>query len=84
MRFLTKIFGRQTDKKQTSLPADKNQPDNATLLNLLHQWKNNESAENYTNVVNELLDGQSYLLLPSTNDGKSNGWKTLEPGMTLN
>lgn len=83
MSFLTKIFGRQTDKKQASLPADKNQPDNETLLNLLHEWKNNESAENYTNVVNELLGGQSYLLLPSANDGKSNGWKTLKPGMPL-
>jgi hypothetical protein len=80
MSFLKKIFGGQTTDKQTDIKK----PDNRTLLNLLHAWKNNESAENYTNVVNEILNGQSFLLLPSVNDGKSGGdWKTLKTGSTL-
>ena len=80
MSFLRKIFGGQTTDKQT----DVKRPDNGTLLNLLHEWKNNESSENYRNVVNEILDGQSFLLLPSVNDGKSGGdWKTLKAGSSL-
>lgn len=80
MSFLKKIFGGQPDKKQ----SDEKSPDNRTLLNLLNEWKNTESSESYRNVVNELLNGQSFLLLPSVNDGKSSDdWKTLKTGSTL-
>lgn len=80
MSFFKKIFGGQTEKKQTN----ENQPDNRVLLELLYEWKNTESSESYRNVVNELLNGQSFLLLPSANDGKTNtDWNTLKTGSTL-
>ena len=84
MSFLKKIFGGQTTNRLPLQQVEEKKPDNRTLLNLLYEWKNNESSENYTNVVNEILSGHSFLLLPSVNDGKSSGdWKTIKTGSTL-
>lgn len=84
MNFLKKLFGGQATDKENLPQTDEQKPDNTKLLNLLHEWKNNESPENYIKVVNELQDGQSFLLLPSINDGRtSNGWKTAKVGSTL-
>jgi hypothetical protein len=82
MNFLKKIFGK--DPKPNFEPAVQGDPHNAVLVELLHRWQNNESSENYTMVINELMTGNSFLLLPSVNDSEeSRSWKTLKEGATL-
>ena len=77
MNFLKKLFGRKPDEK-------KRDPENTQLIYLLNIWGEHQSTENYQAVVKEILEGNSFLLLPSENDNSGpRTWKTLDVGATL-
>src|SRR5688572_21424782 len=81
MKFLKKLFG---GKDTQTLPEVKGNPENTRLNYLMNIWGDHPSDENYLAVMKELMEGNSFLLLPSVNDGKeSNGWKTTETDKTL-
>lgn len=82
MNFLKRLFGSgdKTPKRKES----KN-PDNTTLTFLLDTYGLHPSDENYKAVIEEITDGNSFLLLPSLNEnGDTNGWQTAQVGTTLN
>lgn len=59
--------------------------DNARLSSLLDTYTEDPSPGNYKSVMDELLHGGSFLLLPSANNNrKSSGWETVEQDTTLN
>ena len=76
MRLFDKLFG---NKSKTT------QPDNSRLLKLLQIYhEQNGKGNSYKNVVLELMNGNSFLLLPSQNDGEGSAtWKTTEKDTTL-
>jgi hypothetical protein len=52
-----------------------NQPDNTNLISLLDAWARNMSKGNYIKVRKELMNGNSFLMLPSSNRGSfSTDW----------
>ncbi len=54
-----------------------NQPDNTILVSLLNAWAKDMSKDNYARVRKELMDGNSFLMLPSGKKGPiSAGWNT--------
>ena len=61
-------------------------PDNTRLLQLLKIYQaHKENGESYKNVVLELMNGNSFLLLPSQNDNEGSGaWTTIEKDKTIN
>jgi hypothetical protein len=60
-------------------------PDNSRLFKLLEVYqKQNGEGDSYKNVVLELMNGSSFLLLPSQNDNDSSEtWTTAEKDTTL-
>ena len=60
-------------------------PDNSKLFQLLDIYqKQNGKGDSYKNVVSELMNGNSFLLLPSQNDNKiPENWTTTEKNTTL-
>ncbi|MDH7459705.1 SseB family protein [Chitinophagaceae bacterium 26-R-25] len=76
MGLFDKLFGNKTK------PAN---PDKSKLLKLLEIYKNqNGKRDSYKNVVLELMNGNSFLLLPSQNDDEgSASWTTAEKDTTL-
>lgn len=75
MSIFKKIFGSKDE------PGN---PDNTRFLNLLNNWSQNMTNENYELVVNELMNGNSYLILPSVNDeSQADGWETTTHDTTL-
>jgi hypothetical protein len=60
------------------------QPDNTKLFELLEIYKQqNGKGDSYKNVVLELMNGNSYLLLPSKNENQGSGtWGTIEKSTT--
>ena len=79
MGLFDKFFG--TKAKTTT----KTQPDNTRLFKLLeiYQQKNGK-GDSYKNVVLELMNGNSYLLLPSENDNEGPAtWTTTAEDTTL-
>lgn len=78
MGLFDKLFGRKTDQKTMT-------PDNQKLIGLLDKWgEDHNNYQSYSNVMNELVNGTSFLLLSSIN--KNDGgkeWKTLEKESTL-
>lgn len=65
-------------------PENSTTPNNVRLIHLLDTFREKNGAENsYSNVVIELLQGNSFLLLPSVNEDKSEGWKTIEKEQSL-
>ena len=65
-------------------PENTTTPNNVRLIHLLDTFRQNNGAENsYSNVVLELLHGNSFLLLPSVNEGNSEGWKSIEKEQQL-
>lgn len=83
MSFLKKLFGG-SDNKKTEIKENKN-PDNTRLTYLLDIYGQHPSNENYRAVLEEITNGNSFLLLPSANDnGNTIGWQTAEVGTTLN
>lgn len=62
-------------------------PDNSRLLELINIfWKENERENSYKNVVLELMNGNSFLMLPTENDSvhETNDWATTQQGATVN
>lgn len=54
-----------------------NQPDNTNLISLLNAWAKNMSKDNYVKVRKELMNGNSFLMLPSGKSGAfSTSWHT--------
>ena len=82
MNFFKKLFGSNAPKKMPQQPVS--QPDNAQLISLLDQWGADQSKERFKAVFNEIMEGNSFLLLPSVNDGReSSEWGTLQAGTDL-
>jgi len=54
------------------------QPDNTILISLLNEWAKDMSEDNYIKVRRELIDGNSFLLLPAPgkNEAISEKWDT--------
>ncbi len=83
MSFLKKLFG-SSDNKKTRIQENKN-PDNTRLTYLLDIYGQHPSNDNYRAVLEEITNGNSFLLLPSANDNDNTiGWKTAEVGTILN
>ena len=78
MGLFNKIFG--TKSKLSN-------PDNTLLLALLEKYREeNGKGDTYKNVVLELMNGNSFLMIPSENDTSSpdpDKWTTLEKDSTL-
>lgn len=83
MNFLKKLFGGSNNTK-IEIKGSKN-PDNTRLTYLLDIYGQHPSNENYRAVLEEITNGNSFLLLPSANDnGDTNGWETAQVGTTIN
>jgi len=81
MSFFRKVFGRNDKSASTS---EKKDPENTRLNYLLNIWGEHPSDENYKIVVEEILNGNSYLILPSVNDDPGSGnWETAKVSTTL-
>ena len=79
MSFLKKLFGAGRLPSQSA-----GDPDNTRLNHLLDEWSKNASEANYGAVMQEILHGNSCLLVPTLNEPEpGTGWKTLEEGSTL-
>lgn len=83
MSFLKKLFGT-SDNKKTETKESKN-PDNTRLTYLLDIYGQHPSNDNYSEVLEEITNGNSFLLLPSANNNANTiDWQTAEVGTTLN
>src|ERR1700712_3994117 len=52
-------------------------PDNTKLILLLNAWCKDPVFKNYEKVMNELVNGKSFLMLPSQNANQvEKGWRT--------
>jgi AraC family transcriptional regulator len=80
MSIFKKIF---RSNSQLQAVMDRKEPDNTRLNFLLDAWGGHQSDENYHDVMDEIMNGNSYLLLPSVNSDKTNGWKTAEAASTI-
>jgi hypothetical protein len=60
-------------------------PDNAKLFELLNRYSKDNKYNNYKKVVEELTEGNAYLLLPSTIDygDKYKSWTPVEEGQKI-
>jgi hypothetical protein len=55
-----------------------NKPDNSRLIALLNAWSKDMSKANYASVRTELMEGNSFLMLPSErSESPAEGWKEL-------
>lgn len=81
MGLFDKLFG--TKPKTTT--ETRTQPDNSRLFQLLEIYRQqNGNGDSYKNVVLELMNGNSYLLLPSQNDDEGTGtWTPTQKDTTL-
>jgi len=76
-----KIFRRLFDKTPKS-----EKPDNSRLLKLLENyWKADGKGSTYENVVGELVNGNSFLMVPGENGltRESAGWMVSKEKTTL-
>lgn len=78
------IFNKLFGKKENQLPEE-TPPKNDVLIQLLNlASKDRNNFQNYSKVMNELVNGDSFLLLASQNDNdKNNQLTTLEKDSTL-
>jgi hypothetical protein len=82
MNFFKKLFGSSDNTKTETKESN---PDNTRLTYLLDIYRQHPSSENYHAVLEEVTNGNSFLLLPSANEnGNTNGWQTAEVGTKLN
>ncbi|POS00720.1 hypothetical protein Q361_1277 [Flavobacterium croceum DSM 17960] len=66
MGIFDKLFGSNKAKITTA------NPDNSRLFDLLEIYRvQNGQGDTYKNVILELMNGNSFLLLPSENDGSN-------------
>jgi hypothetical protein len=79
MGIFNKLFGENKAKTKAV------NPDNSRLFDLLEIYKQqNGQGDSYKNVVLQLINGNSFLLLPSENDGSnSDTWTTAQKDTTL-
>lgn len=77
MGLLSKLFG---NKKENTKNIDNNR-----LIRLLDKWGREETSFCFQAVFHELLEGNSFLLVPTINttDEKQGEWKSLEEGLSL-
>ena len=81
MSFLSKLF--KGNKQQENKTNNKN-PDNTKLLFLLKNYSENRTNETYKVVMEELMNGDSFLLLPSDNSHKDTiDWQPIKAGTTI-
>jgi hypothetical protein len=80
MSFLKKLFGK---REEPATPTPSKDPDNTKLNFLLRNWGDNQSDQNYRAVIDELMHGNAFLILPSLNESNSVGWQTAQQGSTL-
>lgn len=79
MGIFDKLFG---SKKQST---ENENPDNIKLITLLEKYNKDQSPENYKKAFNEIVNGNSFLILSSVNNEETNdNWKTLEKDATIN
>lgn len=66
--------------------SKKSNPENSRLLELLNIYEKKQGkADSYKNVLLELMNGNSFLLLPSENDNKlTENWSTSKKDTSLN
>jgi hypothetical protein len=82
MSFLKKLLG---GNKKPVDSQEKKDPENTRLNFLLNIWGENHSNENFKAVMEEILNGNSFLILPSANDEPGSGnWETAQQRKTLN
>lgn len=77
LKIFDRIFSKSSQHKE---------PDNSKLLQLLDiYWKADGKGNTYKQVVLELMNGNSYLLLPGTNevDERSTGWATAKENVKI-
>lgn len=80
MSLFKKIFGKKEKEAGTFTP------DNTRLLALIHTYYQDDSSENYGNVIKELYGDQAFLIVPTLgkiSNTKSDEWKTLKAGETI-
>ena len=73
-------------KKFLSGQSKPGNPDNSKLLRLIDiYWKSEGNGETYKNVVLELMNGNSFLILPGSSglEDRSDGWITTDEKKTL-
>jgi hypothetical protein len=77
MGLFKKLFGSESSKSVN--------PDNTKLLHLLEVYqRQNRQGDSYKDVVLELMNGNSFLLLTSEHDGSnSDSWRNTEKDTTL-
>ena len=79
MGIFDKLFGAK--KKDSEINES---PDNTKLIRLLEKYGKSRTQENYRKSIEEIMYGNSMLVLPSINDGApKENWETLEKGSTL-
>jgi len=77
MNFLKKLFGEKPKE------VEEKSPENTRLNFLLTNYSQNRSQGNYELVVKELLNGNSFLIVPTINDGIKNDWTKLDTDQTI-
>jgi hypothetical protein len=80
MNFFKKLLGKVSEQ-----PVEK-QPENTKLVFLMNNWSENPSDKNYKLVMDELLHGNSFLILPTLDSGQtglSEDWSVAEKDMPL-
>jgi hypothetical protein len=76
MELLKELFGSKNLKSDT--------PDNTKLYKLLDAYQKANNESKYKSVLFELMNGNSFLLLPSEHDNQySGGWETTDKDTTL-
>ncbi|HEY9176330.1 MAG TPA: SseB family protein [Flavipsychrobacter sp.] len=83
MNFLKKLFGggKQADSNQS---IEKKNPENTRLIYLLDIWASHQSDQNYKAVVDEIENGNGFLLLLSRGNANARTeWYTVEEGGEL-
>ena len=79
MGLFDKLFGKREIQKPTEQTLS-----NSKLIQLLDKsCEDLNNHENYSKVMEELLNGSSILLLSSQNDDNNKEWTTLQQGSTL-
>jgi hypothetical protein len=66
MNFLKKLFN---NSKTDSVNQEKKNPENTRLIYLMDIYQQHRSSDNYKAVMNEILHGNAFLLLPTANPG---------------
>jgi len=80
MNLFKKLFGKEPER------STEKQSENTRLIFLMNNWSENSSDQNYKLVMEELLHGNSFLILPTLNSDQvslSENWNVAEQDMTL-